>query len=159
MWDLSSVTRVWNHNPCIARWILNHWTTKEVPLYSLWQKASLFSASSPEPRPRNWENVTFLSSKEDLVRYMREILQAHSWHIVFIMNTIADFLITLMTKWSWVPGNLKSPSKLVSLETPRSSISSSSSAKTKSNQKKKHCLWIQIWTTLSLKNPTYFNIF
>ena len=81
--------------------------------------------------------MTFLSSKEDLVRYMREILQAHSWHIVFIMNTIADFLITLMTKWSWVPGNLKSPSKLVSLETPRSSISSSSSAKTKTNQKKK----------------------
>ena len=133
MWDLSSMTTVWNHIPCIARWILNHWTTKEVPLYSLWQKASLFSASSPEPRPRNWENVTFLSSKEDLVRYMREILQVHSWHVIFIMNTIADFLITLMTKRSWVSGTLKSPSKLVSLETARNSISSSSSAKTKTN--------------------------
>ena len=33
MWDLSSLTRDDQTNvPCIARWILNHWTTKEVPV-------------------------------------------------------------------------------------------------------------------------------
>ena len=28
MWDLSSLTRDWTHVPCIARWILHHWTTE-----------------------------------------------------------------------------------------------------------------------------------
>ena len=31
MWGLSSLTRGQTHVPCIARWILNRWTTKEVP--------------------------------------------------------------------------------------------------------------------------------
>ena len=31
MWDLSSLTRDWTHIPCIAKWILNHWTTRKVP--------------------------------------------------------------------------------------------------------------------------------
>ena len=31
MWDLSSLTRDGTHIPCIARWILNHWTPREVP--------------------------------------------------------------------------------------------------------------------------------
>ena len=31
MWDLSSPTRDQTCIPCIARWILNHWTTREVP--------------------------------------------------------------------------------------------------------------------------------
>jgi len=30
MWDPSSVTRDWTHTPCIGRWSLNHWTTKDV---------------------------------------------------------------------------------------------------------------------------------
>ena len=29
MWDLSSLTRGQTHIPCIARWILNPWTTRE----------------------------------------------------------------------------------------------------------------------------------
>ena len=29
--NLSSLTRGWTHIPCIGRWILNHWTTREVP--------------------------------------------------------------------------------------------------------------------------------
>ena len=33
MWDLNSPTRDWTRVPCIARQILNHWTTKEVPGY------------------------------------------------------------------------------------------------------------------------------
>ena len=32
MWDLSSPTRNQTQVPCIGRWILNHWTTREVPL-------------------------------------------------------------------------------------------------------------------------------
>ena len=31
MWDLSSLTRGQTHVPCITRWILNCWTTREVP--------------------------------------------------------------------------------------------------------------------------------
>ena len=29
--NLSSPIRNWTHIPCIAKWILNHWTTREVP--------------------------------------------------------------------------------------------------------------------------------
>ena len=32
MWDLSSWTRNWTPVPCICRQVLNHWTTREVPL-------------------------------------------------------------------------------------------------------------------------------
>ena len=39
MWDLSSLTRARTHIPCIGRWILNHWTTREV------QKESLFKVN------------------------------------------------------------------------------------------------------------------
>ena len=35
MWDLNSPTRDQTRVPCIARWILNHWTTREVPGYIL----------------------------------------------------------------------------------------------------------------------------
>ena len=31
MWNLGSLTRDQTYIPCIERWILNHWTTREVP--------------------------------------------------------------------------------------------------------------------------------
>ena len=31
MWDLSSSARDGTYFPCIERWILNHWATREVP--------------------------------------------------------------------------------------------------------------------------------
>ena len=31
VWDLSSLTRDRTHIPCIGRWILNCWTTREIP--------------------------------------------------------------------------------------------------------------------------------
>ena len=34
IWDLSSLTRDETHVPCVGRWILSHWTTREVPLPS-----------------------------------------------------------------------------------------------------------------------------
>ena len=36
MWDLSSLTRHRTHICCTARWILNHWTTREVPNRMFW---------------------------------------------------------------------------------------------------------------------------
>ena len=35
MWDRNSLSRGRTHVPCIARQILNHWTTKEVPFSCL----------------------------------------------------------------------------------------------------------------------------
>ena len=32
MWNLSSLTRDQTQDPCIGRWILNHWTTREIPI-------------------------------------------------------------------------------------------------------------------------------
>ena len=40
--DHSSQTRDWTDVPCIGRWILNHWTIRVVPGYSLLYKASFF---------------------------------------------------------------------------------------------------------------------
>ena len=49
MWDLSSPTRTWTCIPCIGRWILNHWATREVPLF-------LF----PIPLYWRWTSLSFL---------------------------------------------------------------------------------------------------
>ena len=32
IWDPSSLARDWTCTPCIGRWSLNHWTSREVPL-------------------------------------------------------------------------------------------------------------------------------
>ena len=39
MWDISSLTKDQTHISCITRWILNHWTTKEVPLAGFYIEA------------------------------------------------------------------------------------------------------------------------
>ena len=36
MWDITSLTRDWAHIPCIGKWILKHWTTREVPCITIW---------------------------------------------------------------------------------------------------------------------------
>ena len=41
MWDLSSPTRDQTHAPCIEVWSLNHWTTREVPLYNILEGKSM----------------------------------------------------------------------------------------------------------------------
>ena len=58
MWDLSSPNRDRTHTPCIGRWSLNHWTTREVPLpWYFWswsylnyisRPSSLYRESSPQ---------------------------------------------------------------------------------------------------------------
>ena len=35
VWDLSSLTRDRTHTPCIGRQSLSHWTSREVPWYSI----------------------------------------------------------------------------------------------------------------------------
>ena len=35
MWDLRSLIRDWIHTPFTGRWSLNHWTTREIPTFSL----------------------------------------------------------------------------------------------------------------------------
>ena len=40
MWDLSSPTRDGTHVPCIGRWSLNHWATREVLRKYAGQQAS-----------------------------------------------------------------------------------------------------------------------
>ena len=37
MWDLSCLTRGRTWVPCIGRWILNRWTTREVPSFNLYK--------------------------------------------------------------------------------------------------------------------------
>ena len=43
MWDLSSLTRNWTQVPCIARLILNHWTTRQVSIVSYFKRQFLCS--------------------------------------------------------------------------------------------------------------------
>ena len=31
MWDLSSLTSLWTHTPCVGRWSHSHWISREVP--------------------------------------------------------------------------------------------------------------------------------
>ena len=55
-----------NHVPCIARWILNHWTPMEVPIHTFKIKARL-----EENYPVYWYHVIFLGDIGFLI--------AHKW--------------------------------------------------------------------------------
>ena len=46
IWDPSSLARDWTCTPCIGRWSLNHWTTREVPWHFL--ISSSFQRHRPE---------------------------------------------------------------------------------------------------------------
>ena len=41
MWDSSSLPRDGTRVPCIARWILNHWTTREILIFDLASRTML----------------------------------------------------------------------------------------------------------------------
>ena len=47
MWGPSSPTRDQTHVPGIARWVLNHWTTREDPIHSLYVKWINFVTTWP----------------------------------------------------------------------------------------------------------------
>ena len=54
MWDPSSPTRDWAHVPCIARWILNHWTPGKSRNSLPWVSLFLLLATK-KPWPPWWE--------------------------------------------------------------------------------------------------------
>ena len=60
MWDLSSQTRNWTPIPCIGRWILNHWTAREVLVMCCFK-------SPPIQIFRLWCN--FSGAWEDIIRW------------------------------------------------------------------------------------------
>ena len=49
VWDLSSLTRDRTHVPCIARQILNRWTTREGPSFAAGKVSRFLAGSSPRP--------------------------------------------------------------------------------------------------------------
>ena len=51
MEDLSSLTRVWTHKPCIRRRSLNHWTTGEVSKEKFWYSSSQTRELSLKGKP------------------------------------------------------------------------------------------------------------
>ena len=52
MWALSSLTRDWTRISCIARQILNYWTTREVPPMVLWPSTSIHRGADTMTFPR-----------------------------------------------------------------------------------------------------------
>ena len=50
IWDLIPSTRDWTHVPFIRRWILNHWTTREVPRLSF----NIWLSLPNSDNSRNW---------------------------------------------------------------------------------------------------------
>ena len=53
MWDLSSPTRDQTHIPCIVRWILNHCTTREVPILATLETAQQWKKKRKKERKEN----------------------------------------------------------------------------------------------------------
>ena len=51
--DLSSPTRDPTHTPCIGRWSLHHWTTREVPLLKIYY--NLEKAMAPHSSTPAWK--------------------------------------------------------------------------------------------------------
>ena len=63
IWDLSSPAGDWPCIPCIARQILNHWTTREVPVepFQLLFPHMLLCLKTPQPvftRQGNWSHLS-----------------------------------------------------------------------------------------------------
>ena len=57
MWGLSSPTRDPSHVPCIARWILYHWATREVPIQSFLKLVSYKTDQGASFRAQSVKNL------------------------------------------------------------------------------------------------------
>ena len=68
MWDPSSPTRDRTRTPCIGRWSLNHWTTREVPWLNEWMNSYLECIRTPT---NQWEKKE-RNLVEKLTRYMNK---------------------------------------------------------------------------------------
>ena len=97
MWDLSSPTRGWTHIPCIWRWILNHWTTREVPRYSVLQTVE-------KSFPTTVSNYSYFPG----IWYCLHFLTLHLWYFPFqtfsmyrcfyLINPCQLFLLSLFPR-------------------------------------------------------------
>ena len=63
MWDPSSPTRDQTSIPCIAGWIANHWTTREVPVQNL-SMIHCIASSLWTPFPKQELFFSFLTEEE-----------------------------------------------------------------------------------------------
>ena len=97
MWELSSPTRDQIHVCCIGRWILNHWTTREVLMTHLFHNwkclplilPHLFLSGNPFPLANTClfsESMTLLCLLICLVFYFLKIY-------VFIFGCTESFLL------------------------------------------------------------------
>ena len=89
MWDLSSPTRDRTHNPCIGRWSLDHWTTREVPELGLewhWGK----SGRGTCPMDPKWIHALWTRATEP--NYIKNIMFLWSCNC-----TSTIYLIDLLT--------------------------------------------------------------
>ena len=90
MWGLSSPTRDPSHVPCIARWILHHWATSEVPIqsflklasYKTDQAASLI-AQSVKNLPMQETQVQSLGREDPLEKEIAAHSNILAWRILW----------------------------------------------------------------------------
>ena len=62
-WDLTSRTRDWAHVPCIARQVLNHWATRQVP-----ELTDHFRESFRKMLTKLWKpNILFFVKQEKFI--------------------------------------------------------------------------------------------
>ena len=83
MGDLNSWTRERTHVPCIGRWILNHWPTRDIPGPSLCPTVSTRAAQQPafQHQPLRWK-VSHLSlsiAPSPSLRGPHPCLRAEDW--------------------------------------------------------------------------------
>ena len=85
MWDLNSPTRDQTRVPCIARWVLNHWTIREVPGSSLLTKSF--------PMVQSWLG-RLLSWTHSLWSHLEKLtmLLSNHWCTCYILYWITDSL-------------------------------------------------------------------
>ena len=102
MWDLSSPTRDHTCNPCIGRWSLDHWTTREVPChlilcFSFFWFLLLMCTGSGE---LSWHTVRrkLILLQTLLAAAMLCGLLVASWHLELIPHRMLGGGLTLWTK-------------------------------------------------------------
>ena len=82
----SSQTRDWTHVPCIGRWILNHWTTREAQLPSPTTAFCNFKRLAPSGFP--FDNILLIAPSRTVKRdiYETGCVFSLTYHLI-------DFLI------------------------------------------------------------------